>query len=164
MKTILLLSLITTSSLFAGESHRRPVFNHSERIDSCIIVEKEVIDVKIISKGECLVKDSLELKSTVRSYPLMPNAGALRVNYWEGSFTRETQQEISYSVNYYDICRGRKTLTLNKKYMDYSQKDYALVNPNLSDSISKSYLLAPMTDEEALASYEKLEEKCNKEK
>lgn len=151
--TLLVLTLITTNTLMARE-----------RIDSCIVNDTEVTETKVVDEGECQVVNELELTSTIKTYPKMPNIGAISVRYWEGSFVKESIQEVSKSIHYYDICRGVKTITIKKKEYDFFKEHYTLENPNLSPKIDKTYMLAPMTDAEALAAYEKLEAKCNKKR
>lgn len=113
--------------------------------------------------GPCKVSEPLELSVKEQSYPLMRD-NPYTVKYWKGSFEQAsiTKTKTTYLHEVYNRCIG-KTLISEQKVIptqDEEHFSFKLDNPNLHDDVNASYLLLPMTDEEAASAFDKAKSDC----
>jgi hypothetical protein len=118
-----------------------------------------LLEDRSVFAGDCTLHQELTLGRTQKSYPEMDNA-TLRVDYWQGSYSRIKKVEQVYQVDVYS-CRGQ----LQKSFQKMQKYDFKVIfeveNPNLRDDVSTSYAAnAPMTDEEALAEFARARSRC----
>lgn len=138
--------LVTAITLLSTNSFAGSYYQHIYR-GKC--VEEYVRKIgEVVSASSCKEDNKLELRWATQSYPNLTQ-NPRRVQYWEGGYYREvtvTQKFLSRLVN---VCSG-KILTQDtySEVTKYNQ-DYKVINPNLDPTIKESFMLVPLTQEEA---------------
>lgn len=128
--------------------------NYNHCVKEYITKLKEVVK----SDGNCQLSESLNIDWTTQYYPRL-NA-TIKVRYWRGAYKKDMLIERTYLRELVDECRGRLLSERKLKDVTYSSLEYAVLNPNLDQEISKSYLLFPMTNEEALIEFKNTLNRC----
>jgi hypothetical protein len=114
----------------------------------CISDTSEIVSEVVTSKGTCAAKDALELAEKYHSYPLLREEGYL-VEYWKGSFVRQVTSNLTVHHTIVNLCTGQTIVDTTITKVVTAEKVFALENPNLKETISKSYELVPLTEAEA---------------
>lgn len=107
----------------------------------------------------CEVAKSLKLAQGEFNYPLI-NVGILKVRYWEAQMVTTYTSTQTYEHSFVNVCNGLKTFSEVKEMKSQKYKSYVIDNPNLDSSLTKSYELAPMTNEEAKNAFLDLKKNC----
>lgn len=126
-------------------------------------VSEYITKVKTVEriKKACYQNEPLRLAWTVKNYPNL-RENPRRVKYWEGSYAKTLAVDVTYLRELVDRCRGR-ILSKNTFVETYEEEvRFQLVNPNLDPSISESFMLVPMTDEEAQQELAEAYQRCLK--
>lgn len=110
-------------------------------------------------KKDCYLSSPLRLAMTHKNYPKL-NFNPRSVQYWQGSYTRDMITTITYERELIDVCRGRiiKTDQINEQYP--YKLEFTIVNPNLDDGISESFMLSPLTEQEAQNELVQSKQRC----
>lgn len=118
-----------------------------------------LVKEELKSPTSCKMIKELKLTEDLFVYPRI-NVGPINVSYWEGRFEKTVSKLQVYRHDYINICEGRITFSDEENHETSEVKVYDLLNPNLDPSISESYKLAPMTDEEAQTAFSNLKIEC----
>jgi hypothetical protein len=128
---------------------------------NCVEAEYSLLSSKIVYNSECKIAIPLNLTETYYNYPKMTN-NPWRVEVWEGSYEKTLKIENIYLKELINICRGR---VISEKQIKVTKKkvlEFTINNPNLNTSISKSYLLAPMSNQEARNELTRAWQRCQR--
>jgi hypothetical protein len=135
--------LITLTSLLTYSSISSAAHPHRE---SCI--KERWTLIKTENAYGCKSILPVELKEKMMTYPLM-NIGPVKVRYWQGKFEKQTLTTKTYKHSYINVCNGETTYHEIEKEDSLSSEFFEVPNPNLSEEITETFKLAPMTSEEA---------------
>lgn len=110
-------------------------------------------------KASCNLAQPLQLSWTIKNYPNLKE-NPRRVQYWEGSYSKILELTNTYLRELVDECRGK--IISSTKIVDKEDITvrHSVANPNLSDSITESFMLVPMTQEEAKQELAEAEKRC----
>jgi len=128
---------------------------------NCVETEYTLLTSKLTHVSECKMAIPLNLTETYFTYPKM-NFNPRRVEVWEGAYKKILQIENVYLKELIDVCRGR---VISEKQITEKEKQiltFSVMNPNLDSSISESYLLAPMTEQEAQSELKRTWKRCQR--
>ena len=136
---------------FAGFFVSVSAFGHGgrwHRHEHCLRESWDIVSEAVINKGVCQAKDALELAEKWQSYPLLREE-AYPVEYWKGSFSRQVSSNRTVRHQILNLCSGQMIVDTTSTSVITEQKIFELDNPNLKETISKSYELIPLTEAEA---------------
>ena len=153
MKTkfnILILAFLATTNLFANDRFDR---------QSCIKERWVLTKEEVKSPAACTESMKLKLVSGHFNYPNL-GLGIMNVRYWQGEVVKETETEKTYEHSYINVCSGVVTYKEEIKKVYVDSQGFRISNPNLDQSITESFRLAPLTTKEATVAFEKLKEDC----
>jgi hypothetical protein len=131
----------------------------------CIEDDWIALKSKVTDTGTCEIKDALNLSSQGWSYPLMSH-NPYEVRYWKGSYARTITTETEYLHLILNKCSYHHDTILSEHVNMPREREvtFSVDNPNLHDTVSATYDLAPMTDDEAKSALEKARQECEKYK
>ena len=116
----------------------------------CLRESWDLVSETITNKGACQAKDPLALSEKWQSYPLL-REDAYFAEYWKGSFSRQVTSNQTVRHQILNLCSGKTVVDTTSTNVINEQKVFELANPNLKETVSKSYELVPLTDAEANA-------------
>ncbi len=123
--------------------------------DNCIYEDWVELNTQPVSKVNCKVTEALSLEQTTKSYPRMNNM-TFNVQYWNAAAVKTATYRSMYDRYITNYCT-HKQVAVRRENIIWSDSEFVrLDNPNLSDKISASYELSPMTDSEAKQAFAQL--------
>ena len=133
---------------------------------SCLY-EAELVTHRQINPGAHCERIEPKLQTKEIWYKHFPN-NPYTVQYWEGGFLRKTNIRETVLREIIDACSTnedgrpiRRVVSINKFYRQNLRTDYfPIENANLNTNISASYLMVPITQEEAMAQMLLQERRC----
>jgi hypothetical protein len=163
--SILLLAMAVNSkaeSLHNGDNYyemNSRYFVKYHDYQNCISEYIIKIDEKERPKSSCKLDQALQLAWTTQNYPNLKE-NPRRVQYWEGGYSKVIELTNTYLRELVDECRGK--IISGTKIVDKEDITvrYSVLNPNLSDSITESFMLVPMTQEEAKQELVEAQKRC----
>jgi hypothetical protein len=111
--------------------------------------------------GICTQAQDLKLAQTEKSYPLLNN-DVFKVQYWQGAFEKTMETTSYYRHEIYDECSDRLLQNEIVPVLSTETFNFAVKNPNLSDSVDASYKLVPMAEAEAKIAFQAAYRECKK--
>lgn len=159
--TFLILALSMTTQareVFAGryvEINNRYVY--AQRSD-CVTEYRTPLSRRE-TRGQCRITKPLQLRWTVKAYPNF-RENPHRVQYWEGEVGRDVSTEFVSLRELVDTCRGRVISKGQARETSVSSETFEVRNPNLSDDVSESFMLAPMAKAEAASELQDALQRC----
>lgn len=151
--------MITISLVLASSPILKAHWHHHDGSESCIKEKWDLIKEEKQITDKCEVVLPLKLKEGEFKFPLI-DLGPLKVRYWEALSEKKTHLVQTFEHSFIDVCSGVKTFSEIKIFNSNDSIDFSLQNPNLDPEISETYKLAPLTENEALQEYEKLQTEC----
>lgn len=155
---IILTSLISTVS-FAHGPNKGPRHHHYHYPHNCIKEFVNTINESVETSDQCELTKELRLTSKSQTYPNLRH-NPRTVSYWEGQYQKEIVKTITSLREMVDVCRAKILSSIEITTVSTSYKKFNVENPNLSKDISESYMLSPMTQEEAEVALSNAEDKC----
>lgn len=145
------ITIITGSMLLTGGAMAHP----SRCVDE---IFTKISESQSIEKG-CYLSTPLRLAVKNKSYQNL-NFNPRSVQYWQGSYSKDLVTTVTYQRELIDICKGRiiKTDQIHDQYKYELQ--FSVENPNLDDSITQSFMLSPMADQEAEQELLQAKQRC----
>lgn len=115
----------------------------------CVTEYRTVINTEQLTVKACYLAQDLTLDWVDKNYPLMKQ-NPRRVRFWRGAYAKQMANKYTILRELVDECRGRllsqKTL---RETQPQAEQVFSISNPNLSNDISESFMLLPMTKNEA---------------
>lgn len=152
--------VVTVLTLISINSQARTDQPNPPGYDTCVKERTIKLETKFISANNCEVGTELSLIEIYKNYSNL-NQNPRRVDVWSASFTKDIFESTRYLVQLVDTCRGfiiDEQLTIAEKLL--KTKKFNIFNPNVDESISESFMLSPMTKNEAIRALEKARRKC----
>lgn len=147
-----------TFNLFLGAAAFLTLISQAEAHHQCIREEWFRLGSETADLGKCVIEKPLALAKMEKWYPSL--GGPYTVEYWEGSFTREATDNVTYLHEIYNICTGKTFVSETVSNPEKHTLDFKIDNPNLSDDIKTSYELVPMATDEAQEAFKKTQRDC----
>lgn len=140
--------------------YAQPTFaNHPAEDMRCIKEKWTLVKTEKNISNECIESRKLSLKEGLFIFPKI-NVGPLKVRYWDGQYEKQITQTDTYKHDYINICTGILTYSSEESFEEVQNKTFNIQNPNLDFEITKTYELAPMTDDEAKFAFGNLKIEC----
>ena len=132
---------------------------HYHTYNNCVNEYITILSKNAHPMGKCQRSEALSLDWTTQYYPQL-SSHSIRVRYWRGSYKRNFSIETTYLRELVDDCRGRILSEKTLKKISNTSLEFSISNPNLDREINQSYLLFPMTDEEAKNEFRNTLKQC----
>ncbi|MES2769303.1 MAG: hypothetical protein V4596_09160 [Bdellovibrionota bacterium] len=131
------------------------IYNHSSCVSEYItkLSEKESV------AESCKQDQSLQLAWATQNYPNL-HENPRRVQYWQGGYSKVLATTSTYLRELVDACRGRILSKMNFTQTDERVARHEITNPNLSPSVKESFMLVPMTEDEANQELAEAKKRC----
>ena len=124
--------------------------DHRHHHDHCPTqATSRVVGTRVLSyHGGCSAGTPNTIGRTHHAYPLMGGRD-YEVDYWQGTYRQPALLQDIVEYDYYDCYGGFEGAEEASGTAHEGFAEFAVANPNLSDDISVSFALVPMTDAEA---------------
>lgn len=164
MKSLILISLFFGASAQARVVIADQYFEINQRVfiqqqTRCVTEYMTLLSQSESVSKACHVSKPLRLSTTVRNYPHL-NANPRTVQYWEGSVAKTITNNKVYLRELVDECRGRIISSMRIKDSSLHEEGFDILNPNLDLSINESFMLSPMTSDEAKQALAAVQQEC----
>ena len=114
-------------------------------------------DLKL--SNSCTLIEPLSLAWTVMTYPNLRD-NPRRVQYWQGTYSRTISTTATYLRELVDECQGK--IISQNQFIETTKENisFSVANPNLNTGITESYMLVPLTKEEAQQEFTQAQMNC----
>ncbi len=129
-------------------SYKINVRYHAREYNDCVSEYYTKLSEKESVAKACHQSQPLRLAWTTKNYPNL-RENPRRVQFWEGAYSKTLKKETKYLRELVNTCKGTIISQLNVSDYSWSERSSALINVNLQDSVSESFMLLPMTQTEA---------------
>jgi hypothetical protein len=154
---LMTMSLVTLTIALSGVVNAKSFHHHYW--PNCIRENWILLKESILSQEQCKLDKPLKLTDAITSFPKI-DVPSLKVRYWEARFIKNVHKLATYEHNYLNTCVG---MVVDSEIISLERtepKFFTLKNPNLDPSITETYKLSPMTNEEASRAFEDLKKEC----
>lgn len=127
---------------------------------SCLVEDRVLLKTQKNYLTKCEVKVSPTIKTTERTYPKLNN-NPYTVRYWDAILIKPIFIHESYTRYVTNRCTNEVVYTGPFDSITKLEVPFVLDNPNFDPQITETFRLAPMTDIEAQAAFQKLQANCN---
>lgn len=146
--------LLTQHSIASAEMYT----DNLKHKNPCLRKYVKIISSHHVASSKCNIEQELELRNDLIKYPRMDLI--LNVNFWIGSYSKKIKVKELREIKYINVCNG-KQVSRSTETTEYIYKEYFKIkNPNLSNSIIKTWDTYALTDKEAFDAFAELKKEC----
>lgn len=129
------------------------------KVANCVTTLTTPIEIKRVVSKKCnLIKD-LTLTTKFMTYSELRD-NPRNVQYWQGHYAKNvttTTKELKDLIN---TCNGTIIRSKEFSYVNLSSINFNMINPNLDSQIKESYMLSPMSHNQAEQELARVLERC----
>jgi hypothetical protein len=125
----------------------------------CLVVDYLYQGKKIDLTQPCQITRALTLTTGTMNYPKLSN-NPYQVEFWRGEVSKDVITTFQYKRYVTNWCTGQQISEQNVETPRTNVINFQIENPNLSEEISKSYELVPMTEDEAKIEFQNQMQQC----
>lgn len=159
MKKILSVLVLLQAIPSFGYSNSKYHHRHDWNNPNCVEEYVTKLTSSTLLNDSCEISKPLELTYGYQNYPYLTQ-NPRKVSYWLGQYNRVAVTTTNYLRELVDTCRGKVLTSKQFSAKSYQNFTFDIENPNLSSSIKESYMLVPLSDEEAAQSFVDTEKRC----
>lgn len=164
MKISALVLLLTTLNIAQAHAHVDDTYiinqrNFYNQRNDCVTEYVTLLSKQSRVSKACALKNPMRLAWTTQNYPNL-RENPRRVQYWDGNYVREVTTDYRMLRELVDECRGRILSQNTLTDSGAEEQSFSMVNPNLDTSITESFMLVPMTSEEATQELNEAKIRC----
>ena len=165
MKTLLVLSILIVSSISQARHIDTDQYNEMNvrylvnQQNDCVSEYITPVSQREFTSKSCHVTIPLRMTHDFKNYPNL-HQNPRTVQFWEGQAGKEIATVSLYSRELVDTCRGRIISKSSISQTEKSIEAFDIRNPNLDDAINESFMLSPMTNQEASSEMNEAMHRC----